>query len=347
MKLLHLFLILACAAPRAYCADKAVYGDDNRRDYWQIERKYRELADSVVSIWHDSGMDLSADGRGYLLKNQTLAGEGSVYCPDIKFAGQKTGALCSGSLVGEDLVLTAGHCVIDLPEYGCAHMKIAFGYDSRPDGSTPDELPARDVYSCREVVARYVDSESEAAAPKGGDYALIRLDREVTGRRPLRLRRSGEISTGAPLFVMGHPLGLPFKMADRASVRNTDQKDGYFMADLDAFKGNSGSPVFNAVTGRIEGVLTAGDVDFDFRENGGCFYYHVNPQDGGRGEDVARISLVRDLISAARRGGAWPAVKDMPGPGPGLAAPDAGLADLPGGRRLSALDEDFSPVRLK
>lgn len=276
---------------------KAIYGEDNRLDYWELPEERRELADSVVSLWHDGVLTPDADKNFFSLDHQALNEAPSSYCPGLKFGDQKAGALCSGSFVGEDLVLTAGHCLIDLPEYGCAHTKIAFGYDLAKDGTTPDKIPAAEVYSCKEVLARYVDTELDSQNPKGGDYALIRLDREVHGRKPLKINMKGEIKTRTPLFLMGHPNGQPFKMAGNASVRNTDQKDGYFMADLDAFHGNSGSPVFNALTNEIEGILISGDTDFDWQQGQGCFVYHVNPQDGGRGEDIAKISLVRDLIA--------------------------------------------------
>ena len=36
----------------------------------------------------------------------------------------------------------------------------------------------------------------------------------------------------------------------------------YFTANLDTYRGNSGSPVFNAITHKVEGVLVRGEQDF-------------------------------------------------------------------------------------
>lgn len=55
---------------------------------------------------------------------------------------------------------------------------------------------------------------------------------------------------------MGNLLGI-FK-----PIRNLIRKRDFFMASLDAFVGNSGSPVFNKETGLVEGILVEGAEDF-------------------------------------------------------------------------------------
>lgn len=171
-------MLLALIPANSYAGNKAVYGEDDRLDYWSLSEEYREIADSVVSIWHDSTVKPAADGRFYGL--------------------------------------------------------------STMDGA----------------------------------------------------------KNGTPLFMMWYPSGLPLKMSGGASVREAEKKDGYLMADLDAFKGDSGSPVFNARTNYIEVILAGGGEDFDFQENnGGCSVYHVDSQNGGRGEDVTKVSLVRGVLA--------------------------------------------------
>jgi len=142
MKLILLTIILASAAPYAYCADKAIYGQDNRRDYWSLSKERRELADSVVSIWHDSMAGQSADKTFYTLETRAASEAPSVYCHGLKFEDQKSGAMCSGSFVGEDLVMTAGHCVLNVPGYGCEHMKVVFGFHLQKDGTSPEKIAA-------------------------------------------------------------------------------------------------------------------------------------------------------------------------------------------------------------
>ena len=85
------------------------------------------------------------------------------------------------------------------------------------------------------------------------DFALIQLDRKVTDRRILDYRRKGRISKGENLVVIGHPSGLPTKIADGAYVKSLKNK--FFRANLDTYGGNSGSAVFNANTGVVEGIV--------------------------------------------------------------------------------------------
>lgn len=75
------------------------------------------------------------------------------------------------------------------------------------------------------------------------DWAWVQLDRPVVGRVPLKIDFSS-VKASTELYMLGHPTGLPVKLARNAKVKKKDHKD-YFEADLDAFKGNSGSPVFN------------------------------------------------------------------------------------------------------
>ena len=50
------------------------------------------------------------------------------------------------------------------------------------------------------------------------------------------------LSLDTPLVVIGHPSGLPTKIADGAWVRN-NESEYYFVTNLDTFGGNSGSAV--------------------------------------------------------------------------------------------------------
>ena len=123
------------------------------------------------------------------------------------------------------------------------------------------------------------------------DFALIQLDRKVTDRRVLEIRKKGKISKGEPLVVIGHPTGIPTKIADGANVRSLDGT--YFTANLDTYGGNSGSAVFNANTGVVEGILVRGATDYVSR--GGCQVTNVLGNNQGRGEDVTYITNIPEL----------------------------------------------------
>jgi V8-like Glu-specific endopeptidase len=124
------------------------------------------------------------------------------------------------------------------------------------------------------------------------DYAVIQLDRKVTDRRPLSFRKSGKVSIGESVVVIGHPSGLPTKIADGAKVRSHSGK--YFVANLDTYGGNSGSAVFNHNTGEVEGILVRGENDY-IQSSRGCMVSNKCPVDGCRGEDVTYITNIKAL----------------------------------------------------
>jgi hypothetical protein len=93
------------------------------------------------------------------------------------------------------------------------------------------------------------------------DYAVIKLQRPVTNRAPLTYRTTGKISQSQSLVVIGHPSGLPTKITDGGKVTLNVERTK-FSTNLDTFHGNSGSAVFDAKTGIIEGILIQGKTDY-------------------------------------------------------------------------------------
>ncbi|OGS11568.1 MAG: hypothetical protein A2234_04400 [Elusimicrobia bacterium RIFOXYA2_FULL_58_8] len=277
-------------------AGKSIYGDDNRLDYYEASSAIQSLSNSVVSLWKSYKVVENTSTGKYDLTTKTM-GAAMGLCPDEKFREQNMGAFCSGSLVGKDLVMTAGHCVKS--EAACADTKIVFGFKVAKAGEAgPSSVAKSEVYSCSKIVKRFLSGEAGTPNPDGqtvgADYALIKLDREVARHKPLLVNRTGEISKDTKLFVIGHPSGMPLKVAGDAAVRDAGTI-GYFVADLDTFGGNSGSAVFNLDTKKIEGILVRGDNDY-IPTPAGCTTVATFAQTGGRGEDVTKISaLVADV----------------------------------------------------
>jgi V8-like Glu-specific endopeptidase len=129
--------------------------------------------------------------------------------------------------------------------------------------------------------------------PTGADWAIVKLDRNVEGRQPLSIRREGQIQDNQAVYVIGHPRGLPQKYAGNASVRN-NQATTHFVANLDVFGGNSGSPVFNDSTHEVEGILVRGDLDFVRVKT--CYISLAWPTTGGQGEACTRVTQFSSFI---------------------------------------------------
>jgi len=197
----------------SFAGGKSIYGEDDRKDFFQMSGDMQAVANSVVSMWKSASV--TAEGSGFKLQTMNF-GDRLNLCPDEKFREQPIGAFCSGSLVGEDLVLTAGHCV--KTEAQCLDTKFVFGYGVMSSGAEAvTTVPAGSVYGCAKIVKRFLGGEPGSPFPAGqrlgADYALVQLDRKVSGRAPLAINRSAALKNGDGIFVIGHPVGLPVKLA--------------------------------------------------------------------------------------------------------------------------------------
>jgi hypothetical protein len=108
-----------------------------------------------------------------------------------------------------------------------------------------------------------------------------------------RIRTDGKISDNAKVHVIGHPCGLPLKLGNNAIIKDNNN-DSYFVANLNAFGGNAGSPVFNSDTHEIEGILARGGTDFIFV--GSCNKSLICPDTGCRGQDCTRTTIFSHLL---------------------------------------------------
>jgi len=280
--------MLALCAGAAFADGKVIYGSDDRLDIYQVtDARLLKLADSTVGLFNS--YDITVAGSKAKLATESYA-EGYGLCKEEPFYDQVTGAFCSGSLVAPDIIMTAGHCVKS--EDACKDTKFVFGFAVKAKGVMPSEVPASEVYGCSQLIGR-------EQVGTGADWALIRLDRKVTGHAPLKYNTADTVKNGDPLIVIGHPAGLPTKIAGGATVRDASPK-GYYVANLDTYGGNSGSAVFNGRTGVIEGILVRGENDYVYKD--GCRVSNVCASDACRGEDVTKLSAITSPFSKAARG---------------------------------------------
>lgn len=281
-----LFFVIAF---NSYAVDKVVYGVDDRRDIYESKNPlYKTLATSTAAMISTSQVVLQEDGSSNITGG-TLEQEG--ICSDARFAKQMVAANCSGFLVGEDLLVTAGHCIETLAD--CENNSWVFGYGNPEGEKTAYNIPKKDIYTCTKIISRDLDKVTM------NDYALVQLDRKVEGRVPLKVRKSGKISNKAGIVVIGHPSGLPTKIADGGTVR-TNKNKYFFQGTLDTFGGNSGSAVFDIKTGLVEGILVRGERDYVGDPVQNCTRPKVCKVTECRGEDVTRITNIPELKNLTR-----------------------------------------------
>ena len=256
---LVLFLSAGCVdapdddAPAASGDGKGdVWGADDRIERYQIESAPLQAAaahsvalTALDTLVHDAALDTWA------AKEPRTLGAAFHLCEGERFAQQPVISECSGTLVGDDLVLTAGHCFDSMT---CDNLAITFDYAylSRPTdlSSLARGIPGADVYRCAEVIAseHAVDYETR----RGADFALIRLDRKVTGRTPAQVNWAAPVEAGRPAYVIGQPSGLPQKLSTGAILDGATNPD-FLIHDADVFGGNSGGGMFDAA-GQLIGI---------------------------------------------------------------------------------------------
>ena len=255
---------------------KVIYGVDDRVEVRDLTAQADvDDADSVVAMFEAGNVTDNGDGTSTLATQRFADAEG--LCAGEPFREQPTGASCSGFLVASDVIATAGHCVTTA---NVANRRFVFGFRMLDATNARTVVANSEIYAGVAVIERQLTSNA-------ADWCLVRIDRAVTNHRIAPIRRSGKIVDGQAVHVIGHPSGLPAKFAGGAAVRN-NAPAAFFVANLDTYGGNSGSPVFNSTSHEVEGVLVRGETDFV--QQGTCRVSMTCPTTGCRGEDVTRTT---------------------------------------------------------
>ena len=262
--------------------EKMIFPHDLRKDFYEFSGHADYLRDSqsVAALVKPGHYHLT--DKGITLVAQSLGVEENL-CSGQSYFEQPAAAYCSGFVIGSDLIATAGHCVTQ----DWKSVRVVFGYEMIRDaaGIHLGPIGPKDVYAVKNVVAQQVDSN-------GQDFAILQTDTPIENHPPLATRTKGSIQVNEGVYTLGFPRGVPLKLADGAAVRAVSTK-GYFQADLDTYGGNSGSPVINASSHVVEGILVRGLNDFRYVSEDKCFKALVCPTyNGCAGEDVTLISAL-------------------------------------------------------
>jgi V8-like Glu-specific endopeptidase len=282
--LLTTTLLVSSVAMAGPASIKVIYGEDGREDVFaSTNGLHIKLAKSTAAMIPSYKVE---EHNAYEVKLAGSTLEQRGMCASEKFSQQPTTANCSGFLVDKDKIVTAGHCIRN--ESDCSSNSWVFDFKVDHEFQSEVIVSKESVYKCKKIISQSLDSETQ------NDYALIQLDKPVTDRDPLAFRTKGKPSVGDELVVIGHPTGLPTKITSGAKIRSVN--DVFFVANLDTYGGNSGSAVFNASTGVIEGILVRGAQDYVYDSAQGCRVSNVLGNDEGRGEDVTLITNIKELM---------------------------------------------------
>lgn len=265
-----------------------IYGQDSRMDLYEVEptSPVYQAASAVAAVVHARELVPDQSSELYSLKEYTTLKGRKRVCENVRYSEQPTLGFCSSFLIAPDKVVMARHCL--MPTH-CGQMRFVFGYKLKdPQDKSLTPFSPSQIYSCKD----FSYPRDPGTGEPNFDFVAVTLDREVTDRQPLKMR-VGPARKDAELYSWGHPNGLPQKLTSGGFLES--QQESYFLTRLDTFQGNSGSPVLNADTHEVEGVLIDGERDYD--NAGGCQVPRVCTDDSCQGEMVLDISVVQDFLS--------------------------------------------------
>ncbi len=272
---------------------EVVYGTDNRQDVFaHPSATLRDrAAQSTVALMRPGTINTS-NPNNVTFSSSTLQSAFGL-CSTERFLTDPTPAFCSGTLIDDNLVLTAGHCITSASD--CTNTRFVFNF-FRPSAGALQTVTTADVFSCQQIVAR----QQATVGGKNLDFAVVRIDRAATPRFTPAPVRAGNtaLATGQNVAVIGSGSGVPFKIDSGGSVR--DPRAGvldFFIASTDTFGGNSGSGVYETDNNTVAGILVRGETDY--RSNGSCNVVNTCTETGCRGEDITYVAPAITAFCAA------------------------------------------------
>jgi V8-like Glu-specific endopeptidase len=250
-------------------AEGVVFGADSRREPI-FSAQMLQLARATAVMF--SPLHAKVNGRGRYDFDYSSLQETVGLCSDQPFARQSAVMhACTGFLIAPDLLVTAGHCAVNHGEVKderngfCESFSWLFDYQVDHSGRARiDDVSPDRIYACKRVVEAKFVYDYEPTTQRYTfhfDYAVIQLDRPVSGRKSLVVAKS-VVKPGERIFMIGYPSGLPAKVTHDGRVSDV-RNPKYLRALLDVFAGNSGSPVFNTKN-EVIGILVRGFPDTDF-----------------------------------------------------------------------------------
>ena len=160
---------------------------------------------------------------------------------------------CSASLIGPDMILTAGHCIGSQADADTASFTL--GYQSNCDGTRPAGYAP--MFHKLTKVVKVGFARAAGDTRPGLDYSIVQFDAGVggVGAPPLTMRSSFP-AIGEELFVVHHPRGVTKKVSRKPAdptcqVLSIVGPTFHYACDSD--NGSSGSPVLD-LAGRIVAV---------------------------------------------------------------------------------------------
>lgn len=236
---------------------------DNRQDYYMIkDEEVKKKCLGVAGILYEKDIleNEIVITESYKNLKFEFKEEDKLLCSSVKFYQQKTAPFCTAFAVSDDIIITAGHCVSDsnLDE-------IVFVFDLKLDNKDDDFsiISEEQIFYPKVILDRVYDSIKKL------DYTIIEVEKTIPKNRILDYSLNFNYTIGTRNYIIGHPSGLPIKFAPDGYITQRPSLN-HFQTNLNAFSGNSGSPIFDEKSNKVIGIFIAGENKFTYHKDDDC-----------------------------------------------------------------------------
>lgn len=232
-----------------------VHGTNSIKNIWQeSDLQLKTVANSVAlitvksAIKTENSLIYPSDTNNPTFKNKSSMCSGQPFVSEQVITPSGTAFLVSPTHVA-----TAGHTINGLFQVVtgkskstseafthqelsslCLQLQFVFNYQYNNSTSLTNPSATNDVYSCKRIHRHRGNNP---------DFAIIELDRP-SNLSPIPFSDDPDPTAlfinGTPARIVGHPAGLPKKIA--TGVFSTSISQGNILTNLDNLAGNSGSP---------------------------------------------------------------------------------------------------------
>ncbi|MBD3404585.1 MAG: hypothetical protein GF411_00440 [Candidatus Lokiarchaeota archaeon] len=280
------------ACHQSFAESQSIIGDDDRLCLSSLSTSSYEfqVSKSICAVVRKEKVEERTDCIRLYVEN-TLKG---YYDPndafdwsDIQFKDYPIMGFCgTGTLVGSNLILTAGHLVdfFASEDLGVTDMAFVFGYYKEystdlpvqtqylSDGTTRKyvDIPktrAKIVYGASITGKEYFRKNSDECGKTRAvsDWALIKTSSMIPHTTVPHMRVAREevfnsMCSSQGIFTIGHPIGMPliYSSCNRIVQSDDETFENMRYHTLDTYSGNSGGPIFLSIPFDAEKWIVAG-----------------------------------------------------------------------------------------